>query len=446
MNNMSEAALPVGPVEQSERISSVDALRGVALLGILLMNISGFGLHPASYDDPTVAGGATGANLWAWIVNHVAFEGKMRALFSMLFGAGVIVLTERGESRGVSMADIYYRRLLWLMLFGIAHAFLLWWGEILYPYALCGLALYPFRRMSVRALLITGSVMVLIATGGGVGNAFSTRESRDKAATAAKLRAEGKTLTEEQTKDEEKWKETLKESKPTPQQLAEDNAKWLGGFAKNMERRAEIVLRWHSLPYWHPIMFDLWMMMILGMAFYKMGMFHAALPYRTYLILGLAGYAIGFSVQSYTASVIVRSNFDLITHAFAGIPYEICRVATTLGHISVLMIVIKAGVLRWLTSALAAVGQMAFTNYVMQSVLCYTFFYLLGWYGKLERIQLLYFVFAVWALELLWSPLWLSAFRFGPLEWGWRSLTYWKRPAFRRVAPVIGAVPATIEG
>jgi uncharacterized protein len=444
---MSDSSTAIGPVEQSERISSLDAVRGAALLGILLMNVNGFGLHPASYDDPTVAGGATGANLWAWIVNHVAFEGKMRALFSMLFGAGVIVLTERGESRGHSMADIYYRRLLWLMLFGIAHAFLLWWGEILYPYALCGLALYPFRKMTVRALLITGGVMVLIATGGSVGNAYSTREARDKAAEAARLRAQGKTLTDEQTKAEEKWKETLKQSKPTPAQLAEDNAKWLGGFKKNLERRAEIVMQWHSIPYWHPMMFDLWMMMILGMAFYKMGMFHGALSYRAYALMSAAGYAAGVTTQIFTARIIVESNFDLITQGFAAIPYEICRVATTLGHIGVLMMILKAGALRWLTSALAAVGQMAFSNYVSQSVICYAFFYLLGWYGKLERIQLLYFVLAIWTVQLLWSPLWLRAFRFGPLEWAWRSLTYWSRPPFRRESTPVPAAapPVTIE-
>src|SRR5436190_21128414 len=134
-----------GPVRAEERISSLDIVRGFALLGILLMNIVGFGLASA-YDDPTNSGGSTGANLWVWIVLHIFAEGKMRCLFSMIFGAGIILLTSRAEQRteGASVADIYYRRNLWLIAFGIPHAFLLWQGEILYPYGLCALALYPF--------------------------------------------------------------------------------------------------------------------------------------------------------------------------------------------------------------------------------------------------------------------------------------------------------------
>src|ERR1017187_8591267 len=133
------------PVERGERISALDTLRGFALLGIFLMNIVAMGLFGAAYDDPTAAGGSTGANLWVWAVLHVIAEGKMRCLFSMVFGASVILLTSRLEARGTS-ADIYYRRTLWLLLIGILDAYLLWAGDILYPYALCGLALFPFRK------------------------------------------------------------------------------------------------------------------------------------------------------------------------------------------------------------------------------------------------------------------------------------------------------------
>jgi uncharacterized protein len=134
------------PIERSARISAIDALRGFALLGILLMNIVGMSMFTAAYDDPTVTGGATGANLWVWAVMHVLAEGKMRCLFSLVFGASVLLLTSRLEASGRSSADIYYRRTLWLLGFGIVHAYLLWDGDILYPYALCGLALFPFRK------------------------------------------------------------------------------------------------------------------------------------------------------------------------------------------------------------------------------------------------------------------------------------------------------------
>ena len=138
------------PVIVKERISSVDTLRGFALLGILLMNIVGFALPGNAYDDPTIAGGATGMNLAVWAVNYILFEGKMVAIFSMLFGAGVILLTSRAEQRGAeaAIADIYYRRTLWLIAFGMAHAYYIWNGDVLYFYGCAGLVLFPLRKLS----------------------------------------------------------------------------------------------------------------------------------------------------------------------------------------------------------------------------------------------------------------------------------------------------------
>src|ERR1022692_1429828 len=139
---------PIGPITPEERINSLDTLRGFALLGILPANVLVFGMYFAAGNDPTVAGGATGLNLASWALFRILIEGKMRCLFSMVFGASMILLTSRVEARsGATAADIYYRRNLWLLLFGLAHAFLLFWGDILYPYALCALILFPFRKL-----------------------------------------------------------------------------------------------------------------------------------------------------------------------------------------------------------------------------------------------------------------------------------------------------------
>src|SRR5438105_1788480 len=153
------------PVSQGERITSLDTVRGFALLGILLMNIVAMSMSLGAYDDPTVTGGSTGVNLWVWAILHVVAEGKMRALFSMVFGAGIVLLTSRLERNGAPSADIYYRRTLWLLLFGVVHAYLLWLGDILYPYALCALALYPFRKMSAKALLWIGGIILVLNSG-----------------------------------------------------------------------------------------------------------------------------------------------------------------------------------------------------------------------------------------------------------------------------------------
>src|SRR5262249_25108689 len=151
---------PEAPIQQAERISSLDVLRGFALLGILLMNIVPMGLYYRA--APSALGSATTANVWVWAILYVIAGGKMRAIFSLVFGAGIILLTARREASGRARADIYYRRHAWLLLFGIAHAYLLFFGDILYPYALCALVLYPFRKLRARGLLIAGSVVLMV--------------------------------------------------------------------------------------------------------------------------------------------------------------------------------------------------------------------------------------------------------------------------------------------
>src|SRR6516225_538158 len=178
----------VHPITREERINSLDTLRGFALLGILPANVLVFGMYLAAGNDPTVAGGATGVNLASWALFRIMVEGKMRALFSMVFGASAILLTSRIEERSGSAAaaDIYYRRNLWLLVFGLAHAFLLFWGDILYPYALCALILFPFRKLPAKKLLIIGSLFIAFKAGWSGVEAFRQVERRNLAAAAEK--------------------------------------------------------------------------------------------------------------------------------------------------------------------------------------------------------------------------------------------------------------------
>ncbi|HEV2686982.1 MAG TPA: DUF418 domain-containing protein, partial [Bryobacteraceae bacterium] len=428
---------PVGPVESTQRISSLDALRGFALLGILLMNIVGFAMHFSAYDDPSATGGpATGANLWIWIVMHVLAEGKMRCIFSMVFGASMILLTTKAEEKGASSGDIYYRRTLWLMLFGIIHGYLLWAGDILYMYALAGLALFPFRRMRPRSLLIIGSIVVVVLAGLNIGKGFAVGEMI-KTGTAADLaEKQGKKLTDEQKDAKKSWEEIQKGMKPTPEDLKKDADGWRGNLLSVLKTRAKIVMNYiHSQPYYGFSNWDVWSMMFIGMGLMKLRVLDASKPYKFYVWAAIVGYGIGIPVNSYTAWMMVKSNFDVVTHMFTGVTYDLGRLTVALGHVGLLMIAAKAGAFRWLLSRLAAVGQMAFSNYVMHSVICSTIFtgFGFGLYGKLERYQLYYVVLAIWVFQLVASPIWLWHYRFGPLEWCWRSLTYWKRQPMRIV-------------
>jgi uncharacterized protein len=217
----------MAPVSTAERITAIDTLRGFALLGILLMNITAMGMPMGAYDNPSVAGGDTGWNLGVWAVLHVLAEGKMRCLFSLVFGASVILLTSRLDKRG-NGADIYYRRNLWLVAFGIVHAYLLWLGDILYPYALCALVLYPFRKLAAKRLLTIGGVLLVLTSLSYIGKGFGEREMITKGREAIAAEASGKKLTTEQMEarnDYEKWRKFMQ---PTSEELAKDRAEWTG--------------------------------------------------------------------------------------------------------------------------------------------------------------------------------------------------------------------------
>jgi uncharacterized protein len=434
----------MGPVQRFERISSVDVLRGFALLGILLMNIVGFGLYFPAYDDPTVAGGATGINLWIWIVMHVLAEGKMRCLFSMVFGASMILLTSRTEERqaGTASADIYYRRSLWLMLFGIVHAYLLWAGDILYWYSLCGLVLYPFRRMRPRNLLIIGAVLVLMQAGHTIYSGFDLQQTIAKAKAADEAIKQGKKPTDEQKDAKKEWDETREHQKPSAEALKKDAEKWRGNLIQVVKTRAKVVSGLHATPFYGTIAWDIWSMMFIGMALLKLGVLSAQPSYRFYAVLAAIGYAIGISVNSYTAWMSVRSNFDLTTQVFAYTTYDLGRLSVAMGHLGVLMILCKANALQSLISRLGAIGQMAFSNYIFQSIVCSTIFtgFGFGLYGQLQRYQLYYVVGGIWVFQLIASAIWLRHFRMGPLEWCWRSLTYWKRQPMRFEEETLAAV------
>ena len=424
------------PVAEAERITALDALRGFALLGILLMNIVAMGMYGGAYNNPTVTGGATGPNLWVWTAMHILAEGKMRCLFSLVFGASVILLMGRLGDRP-DAADIYYRRTLWLLLFGIVHAYLLWAGDILYPYALCALALYPFRTLRAKTLIIVGSILLALNALAYVGHGFAQGEMIKEGQAAEQAALAGKKLTDEEEQAKIGYQQWRRFAQPSPERLQKDIDAWRGNPLSVIKARAEFVGFFHSFPYYHPFFWDIWCMMLIGMGLMKLGVLSAQAPFKLYAWFAVIGYGIGIPVNSYTAWVMISKNFDPVVQQFASSTYDIGRLSIALGHLGVIMLIAKSGVLRGLMNALGAVGQTAFSNYILHSVITAFLFtgYGFGLYGRLQRHQLYYVVVTIWVVNLVVSPLWLRHFRFGPLEWCWRSLTYWKRqPMRRRVA------------
>jgi uncharacterized protein len=196
--------------------------------------------------------------------------------------------------------------------------------------------------------------------------------------------------------------------------------------------------RFQSTQFYQYLIWDVIGMMFLGMALYKLGFFSNQLSRRTYLLTLLVGYGLGITLGwlAFENQLAWFKNpgavADRVPFSFR-LFYHVRRACTALGHTSVLLLVLRLGIVPWLMQALAKVGQMAFTNYLLQTVLCTLIFYGygLGYFGKLALHELYYVVGGIWVFQLVYSVIWLSYFRFGPLEWAWRSLTYWKKQPLR---------------
>ena len=426
----------VKPVQESERVHSVDALRGFSLLGILLLNIASFGLPGSAYNNPQAYGGAEGWNFAVWLTAMVFWDGKMRCIFSMLFGTGAIILLDRAERRGagIAAADIYYRRTMWLMLFGLLHAHLIWMGDILYAYGFVGLLLFPLRKASARGLIVAGSAIVLIHCLQNIGGGAAMSEMAKEVKAAKTVEASGGQLTPAQKKSIAEWSSMAEFFEPTKAQIDEEIAIHRGGWLANLKRRSGEAASFEFTNFFQFLFLDVLGMLVLGMGLAKAGVFDASRSYGFYLGLIVAGLGLGLPLNYWAATQWAAAGFTLPAFlTYIGSTSDPGRFLVAGAYVGAIMIACKLG-WRWLTAPLASVGRMALSNYLLTSILCTLFFngYGLGYFAKLQRYQLFYVVAAMWAINLVWSPLWLRTFRFGPAEWLWRSLTYWKPQAMRR--------------
>lgn len=423
------------PVATADRVKSIDTIRGVALLGILMMNIPVFGINWDFWYTVTHSP-RSGSDYYTFATVFVLFEGTMRGLFSMLFGAGMVLfmLNKKEIPGGTTVAEYYYRRLGWLVLFGLFNAFvLLWQGDILFFYGLCGMLLFPFRKLKPHWLLIIGLACISITMFKSNLDYQETREKRIAYNKAIAAEKENKKLSAEQEAARAEWTEIEKRQKPDTTYSNRNLRKMQSGYSSIFtyfipnNTNGEIWYMYNGV-------WDMLCMMFIGMALFSWGFFSNKLSTSTYVLCLLIGYSIGIPIgwtifdNQFMMTGTIGEYFDRwrISHqVFA----EFRRLPLTIGHASLIMLLFRSRLIPWLMKALANVGQMAFTNYLMQSIICTWFFFGYGFgnYNKLKFHQLYYVVGAVWVFQLIFSSIWLRYFRFGPFEWLWRSLTYWKK-------------------
>jgi uncharacterized protein len=407
-----------------DRILTLDVIRGVAVMGIFSVNVIGFAMIESAYINPAAYGGHTGANLFLWAANMLVIDGKMRTLFSMLFGASMLLVIERAEKGGRSGWGTHSRRMIVLLGFGLIHYYFIWFGDILTLYAACGLIAFLFRRMEPEKLVALGAA--LLAT--HMLLFFMLIHGQYLADIAA--HAPG--ATKAQIKE---WNEGFGDIYPTAAAIARDRALHLGTYVAFV---AHNLRDWTSvLKNTIPFIPDTVGLMLLGMAGYKSGYLTGQWSNATYRWIAL--YAIIFGACGGIAIVA----YDLSSHFYsvgliAGFVDVFTPFATimALGY-AALIILLTRGNGR-LTQRVAAAGRCAFTNYLGTSLIASFVFngWGLGLYGSLQRWQAWLLVPVVWTIMLLWSKPWLERFHYGPFEWAWRTLSRGKLQPMRKQAPL----------
>ncbi len=403
----------VGPVGVRERIRSLDVLRGVALLGILFVNIRLFSMPSATYLNPTLWGDFTGLDRMVWLLVHVFAEMKFLSLFSMLFGAGMCLFADRIEARGGQPGARHYRRMGWLLVFGMGHAYLLWPGDILVTYAVCGSLVHLLRRMAPRGLLLTGATLILLP---GLLNTMigvAVLSPNLPSEVAAEL--------------ESAWS-------PHPVLLEAEVAAWRGSWSEQQPQRAAQTFEMQAvvLP-----AFALWFCsgaMLIGMALYRLGILQATRADRFYWGLAAIGMAGGLPFVLWGILWNFAGGWSWQLSMFTGAVFNhLGAPLMALTYLGLVMIAVRRRFLPALQERLAAIGRMAFTNYILQTVICTSIFYGhgLGLFGDVGRTSQFLIVVAIQVFQLWLSPIWLRRFSQGPLEWAWRTLTYGRLAPFR---------------
>lgn len=399
---------------ESDRIQSLDVLRGFAVLGILLMNVQSFSMIEAAYANPTAHGRFEGINQWVWGFTRLFADLKFMTLFSVLFGAGIALMGEKAIATGRRPAALHYRRMFFLLLVGVAHAYLLWFGDILTIYALCGMVVYLFRRWQPSILFALGGFALLIPS--------ALFLLMDVAAIVT---------------PEEVLPEIKEVWSPGPETIAWQLELYRGGYWGQMELRVPTAWQMHTF------MLVLWFgwrvsgLMLIGMALFKWGVITGQKSGRAYWRLLLVGAFTGLALE--LSGMFYQISNDWSTRVMVGglhLNYW-ASMFMAAAYMAGVMLMGQAGCFPKVQSALGSVGRMAFTNYLAQTVICTTIFYGhgLGLFGRVERWGQLLIVLVIWAVQIGWSVWWLNRFQMGPLEWLWRCVTYLKVPRMR-IMPV----------
>lgn len=399
----------------THRIESLDVLRGFAVLGILVMNIQAFAMVSAAYMNPTALGPLSGPEWTAWLVAHVAFDGKFLAIFAALFGAGLVLMADRSGRAGIPAWQRHRRRMATLAVIGAIHAYAIWYGDILLIYAVVGLLAFVFRNLPVRHLLVLAAMFYALPV---LWMLFMTVALQFMPEAAYQEMAGTH------------WQ-------PGPETIAAQEAAYRGGWLTQMQQRVPDALTIHLLVLPTEEAWRVLALMLAGMAAYKTGLLTgdwSTAAYRRALLVG-----VGLGLPTVLAGVAYNqaAGWEMAQSMYLGALFNhVAAPLLALAWVCGALLVFKRGWLPNLAARMAAVGRAALSTYLLSSLVCTLIFYGHGFglFGRLDRVEQLLVVGAVWVLLLSIAPAWFRHFRIGPVEWLWRWSIYGARPPLRRVA------------
>ena len=407
------------------RIATLDIVRGVAVMGILAMNIVGFAMPDQAYLNPRAYGTTSHVDLASWAFNFVFIDGRMRGLFSFLFGASMLLVIERARANGESEARAHFSRMLWLLLFGYLHFYFIWYGDILTGYATLGMVAWFFRLSPERILLKWGAILIAVQF---ILFAFFAMSFAQASSAAAGPAASAEAVRQ--------WAEmseafAIPSAADLTHSLSLYRGDWLTLSLDKLTHRTTEPLFMLSMFGWETLAY-----LLLGMALLKNGFFTGNWDDRSYRRVIARGFGIAIPAYAAIALMVWLTDFAVPPLMLAMAATVLIRPIMVVAIAALIIVATRSG--GPLVDRIAATGRAAFTNYLGTSLIMTWLFYGygLGWFGTFSRAELWLVVLPTWALMLAWSKPWLDRFQYGPFEWLWRSLARWKiQPMVRRGLP-----------
>ena len=393
-----------GPTPPESRMLSLDLLRGFSFLGILLVDVQLFAMPKAASLNPLAYGDFTGMNRWIWMVTHIVADQKFLNLFALLFGAGIIIFTERLEKENAGVMAVYFRKLFWLLMLGLLHAYLLWPGDMLTAFAVSGALVFFLRKWKIRGLITLGLVFLAVPAFNYWLFGASVRHWPPEAV-----------------------RSLLHTWKPDAAATGKEITAMTGNLVQQLAWRAQAAWKMQTYEFTFLTGWQVSGMMVIGMGLYKWGIMTAKKGVGFYITMGLAGLIAGLYLVTEGIVRNFKAGWSVEYSMFFGWEWNyIGSFFLSLFYLSVIMLWVRSGLLRMVQNMIVATGRMSLTNYLLTSVMGAILFYGLGWYGKTERVSQMIMVLVLWVAWSAFSVLWLKHYRYGPLEWLWRSLTYRK--------------------